>query len=210
MSTHLDFTVMYAAHDAFRRDTDRLRDAAAARAAHDPSVRNGWRTFKRQLAIHHTAEDTVLWPKLRAALVENAGDTAILDAMEREHRDLETLLTAVDEALRDGDHAALTIHAEDLANTLDDHLEREEELALPLIQSMLTEQDWAAFDKAARRLQGRRGVGVFLPWLLDGTPLSEQRRLLSLLPARLRVGYRAFWRPRYAAQRLWAFPVPHH
>jgi hypothetical protein len=210
MLRRLDFTVMYAAHDAFRRDTDRLRDAAAAHATQDPSVLSGWQTFKRQLAIHHAAEDTALWPKLRAALVRNAADTIVLDVMQEQHRRLEALLAAVDEALRDGDHTALALGAEELAAALDDHLEQEEELALPLIQAMLTEQDWAAFDTTARRLQGRRGIAVFLPWLLDGTPLSEQRRLLSLLPARIRVGYRALWRPRYLAKHLWAFPVPYH
>jgi hypothetical protein len=37
----VDFTVMYAAHDAFQRDLDRLTAAARAARTTDPAVRAG-------------------------------------------------------------------------------------------------------------------------------------------------------------------------
>ncbi len=211
MARHLDFTVMYAAHDAFRRDTDRLRDAAAAGAGADPAVLKGWRTFRRELYLHHLAEDTALWPRLRAALSELSGPDApelsVLDAMEAEHQRLDSLLDGVEEAMTGGDRTVLAQRAEGLAIALDDHLEHEEEQVLPLIQAAFSDADWQAFQTAIRRLHGLRGGALFVPWLLDGTPLSEQRRVLSLMPAPVRLVYRAIWRPRYLGLRLWAFPA---
>ena len=56
-----DLTIMLAAHDAFRRDLTRLARTAAAADLADPakrqSVAAGWELFKRQLHLHHTAED---------------------------------------------------------------------------------------------------------------------------------------------------------
>jgi len=141
MTRQVDFTVMYAAHDAFRRDTDRLRDAAAAGAGADPAVLKGWRTFRRELHLHHMAEDTVLWPRLRVALTAVSGPAAaglsVLDAMEAEHRRLGSLLDGVEEALTGTGRGVLVQRAEGLAIALDDHLEHEEEAALPLIQAVL-------------------------------------------------------------------------
>jgi hypothetical protein len=81
----VDFTLMYAAHDAFHRDLRRLAAAAEAGRTADPAVRAGWATFKNQLHIHHTAEDTSLWPPLRQK-VTRPEDTAVLDAMQAEQR----------------------------------------------------------------------------------------------------------------------------
>src|SRR3984885_8106688 len=60
----VDFTVMYAAHDAFDRDLSRLTEAVRSGRTADPAVRAGWATFKNQLHLHHTAEDIPRWPPL--------------------------------------------------------------------------------------------------------------------------------------------------
>lgn len=68
MSTDtIDLTVMYAAHDAFRRDLERLATAVSDGTAGSPRVRAGWDNFTRQLHIHHTAEDSDLWPRVERA-----------------------------------------------------------------------------------------------------------------------------------------------
>src|SRR3954464_3103386 len=61
-----DTTMMYAVHDAFQRDLDGLTSLAERGVAGDPAVRVGWERFTTYLHIHHTAEDTHLWPVLRA------------------------------------------------------------------------------------------------------------------------------------------------
>jgi hypothetical protein len=58
----VDFTLMYVFHQAFRRDLSRLSTAMDARRTGDPAVRAGWDTFKKQLDVHHSAEDSSLWP----------------------------------------------------------------------------------------------------------------------------------------------------
>ncbi len=63
----IDFTMMYVTHDAFRRDLGRLSAASAAGTAHAPGVRAGWENFKAQLLLHHSVEDTHLWPRVRRA-----------------------------------------------------------------------------------------------------------------------------------------------
>jgi iron-sulfur cluster repair protein YtfE (RIC family) len=104
-----DLTIMLAAHSAFRRDLTRLTRAAAFADLSDPvrraSVQAGWGTFKRQLGLHHTAEDTVVWPTLRQRLAHSEHAQSVLDAMEAEHQQIDPLLAAVDDAFARPDSA---------------------------------------------------------------------------------------------------------
>ncbi len=106
-----DLTIMLAAHDAFRRDLTRLARVAAAADLSDParrqSVAAGWELFKRELHLHHTAEDELIWPALRPRLAHSQHALSVLDAMEEEHGRIDPLLAAVDTgfaaAARDGE-----------------------------------------------------------------------------------------------------------
>ena len=97
-----DLTIMLAAHDAFRRDLTGLARAAASADLSDParrqSVAAGWELFKRELHLHHTAEDELIWPTLRPRLVHSEHALSVLDAMEEEHERIDPLLAAVDAA----------------------------------------------------------------------------------------------------------------
>jgi hypothetical protein len=73
----LDMTMMYAFHDALRRD---LKQVAQMEARS-----NGWDLFETLLHVHHTAEDDVLWPLVRSAVAGRADDEALLDEMAAEH-----------------------------------------------------------------------------------------------------------------------------
>jgi hypothetical protein len=53
----VNFTIMYAAHDAFTRDLRRLRNACTTGRAFTPHTAATWARFKTQLQIHHRAED---------------------------------------------------------------------------------------------------------------------------------------------------------
>jgi hypothetical protein len=103
-----DLGIMLAAHDAFRRDLARLARAAAAADLSDPakrrSVAAGWELFKRELHLHHTAEDGIIWPVLRPRLAHSENALSVLDEMEEEHERIDPLLAAVDAAFlqRDG------------------------------------------------------------------------------------------------------------
>jgi hypothetical protein len=199
----VDFTFMYAAHDAFNRDLRRLAAAAGSGRIADPAVRTGWATFKKQLHIHHTAEDRWLWPALRDK-VTRPDEVSVLDAMEAEHLGLDPLLSRVDASLTATGLARLTENAGALAGALAAHMEHEEDHALPLVEQHLGPEGWAAFGKAAGKSGGLRGAAELFPWILDGAPADTSTRLLGMLPPPARLLYRTLWRPGYARTPRWA------
>ena len=71
-----DLAIMTAAHNAFRSDLVSLARAVRAPGRRSPdrqqSVAAGWELFKRQLHLHHTAEDDLIWPALRERLGHSA------------------------------------------------------------------------------------------------------------------------------------------
>jgi hemerythrin-like domain-containing protein len=125
----VDFTMMYAAHDAFTRDLQRLTTGVEVGQTAEPAVRAGWAMFKKQLHIHHTAEDTSLWPVLRAK-VTRPDDVAVLDAMVAEHARIDPQLEAVNEALAASDRGNLTESVQALTEGLTAHMLHEENAAL--------------------------------------------------------------------------------
>lgn len=217
----IDFTVMYATHDAFERDLNRLGRAAAAGRSDSPYVRAGWENFKTQILIHHGVEDAYLWPRLRRAVANRPADLTLLEEMEAEHARIDPLLAAVDVALEADVAAAgkaaptgraalagrafLAECVEELSMVLGDHLKHEEERALPLIQSVLTPADWRGFRSAMARRQGVKGAAVYIPWVIDGRQLIDRHRFLSRMPRPLRLINRLAWEPRYRKQNLWHF-----
>ncbi|WP_405865328.1 MULTISPECIES: hemerythrin domain-containing protein [unclassified Streptomyces] len=199
----IDFTAMYASHDAFRRDLERLAQAVAENRAHTPGVRSGWENFKHQLHIHHTAEDSNLWPQVRDRVAGRSRELAVLDDMEAEHSRIDPLLAAVDTALADR-APELPDLVRALRATLDDHLKHEEDSALPLMQEVLTAADWAAFTGRMREVQGLRGAAVFVPWIVDGAPPADRATFFGSMPPPVRVLNRLFWEGSYRRKGLWA------
>ncbi|MER5511404.1 hemerythrin domain-containing protein [Streptomyces sp. NPDC002766] len=200
---NIDFTAMYASHDAFRRDLERLARAVTAGRADTPGVRAGWENFTRQLHIHHTAEDGELWPRVRERAAGRPRDLALLDEMEEEHSRIDPLLAAVDTALRDRAPELADLVAA-LRATLDDHLKHEEDSALPLMQDVLTVADWAAFTGRMRQTQGLRGASVFVPWIVDGAPPADRAAFLGAVPPPVRILNRLLWQGSYRRRGLWA------
>ena len=196
----VDFTMMYASHDAFTRDLRRLAAACGQGRPVSVVTKAEWAFFQRQLHVHHTAEDEALWPPLRAA-VSSPAEIAVLDAMEREHAVIEPALERVDEALQagEGDIAAREIAL--LATDLSEHMAHEERSALPLVETRLGQPGWARFGAHIRRTQGLRAAATFLPWVLDEAPPDVHKRVLGLVPPPVRLLYRTVWEPRYRRAR---------
>ncbi|WP_329238765.1 hemerythrin domain-containing protein [Actinoallomurus sp. NBC_01490] len=200
----IDLTLMYATHDAFRRDLGRLAlVAATGEIGSREALRAGWNDFRRFLTVHHVAEDAVLWPALRAKLSERPADLRLLDDMEAEHAELDPLLEAVDMAIAVGDPVALDEHGDALVGGLAAHLDHEETDALPLICETLTDAEWAAFGHEQRRRLGLSGAAEYFPWLLDGVPEDRAHEVLSILPPPLRLVYHALWAPRHRRRPRW-------
>jgi iron-sulfur cluster repair protein YtfE (RIC family) len=198
----IDFTMMYATHDAFRRDLGRFAAAAADGTADTAGVRAGWANFKAQLLLHHSVEDTHLWPRVRRAAAGRPEGLVLLDEMEAEHAQIDPLLAAVDDALA-GSASSLAAHAGELASALQWHLKHEEDAALPLIQSVCTSADWHGFAAEMRRRQGLSGAAIYVPWILDGAEPDSQQRFLAALPPPVRMISKLLWEPRYRRRGLW-------
>jgi Hemerythrin HHE cation binding domain len=221
-----DLTLMLAAHQAFRRDLARLVRAAAAADLADPakrqSVAAGWELFKRELHLHHTAEDELIWPALRPRLAHSESALSVLDAMEEEHERINPLLAAVDAAFAQragtpggtaggipgaGDdwpgEDRLADVIEVLASTLTGHLAHEERDGLPLIGVALTAAEWRGVGFRIARKNGLSNGGEMFAWMLDGAGSEDAAATMGQLPPPLRLLYRAVWKPRFNKTPRW-------
>jgi Hemerythrin HHE cation binding domain len=188
----LDMTMMYAYHDALRRDLDSVAQMTARS--------EGWDLFERFLHVHHDAEDDALWPVLRQELVGRSEDVTLLDEMKAEHAALRPLLETIDDALDSGESAPEA--RADLAARLREHLTHEEEAALPVIDSTLTDEQWVQFGEASVARIGA-DMPTLLPWVLDGADAERTKAVLGVLPEPVQQTYRNEWQPAYEAKNWW-------
>jgi Hemerythrin HHE cation binding domain len=211
-----DLTIMIAAHDAFRRDLVSLARSVSAADLSDParaqSVATGWAVFKRQLHIHHTAEDELIWPVLRERLAGSENALSVLDAMEDEHEQIDPLLAAVDDAFADRPNSlragslgagSLGDGVGALVTTIIGHLTHEERDGLPLIGTALTAAEWRRVGFRIARKNGLSGGSEMFAWMLDGAAPDRARETIAQLPPPARILYRAVWRPRFAKTSRW-------
>ncbi|KQX72248.1 MULTISPECIES: hemerythrin domain-containing protein [unclassified Streptomyces] len=207
MGDRLDMSLMYAMHNALRRELD-IMATITARVDDDPrrvlTGAVGWDIFKKALHIHHTAEDEALWPVLRQAAAGRADDLALLDAMDAEHAAIDPLVETIDAALADpeGGPERLAIAVDSLAVNLTGHLKHEEDQALPLIQDLLTLEQWQHYGRIHGAKTGPDGP-LLTPWVLDGADEDTVNSMLAVLPEPVRAAYRNQWQPAYAALDRW-------
>jgi len=188
------------------------------------SVAAGWELFKRELHIHHTAEDELIWPALRPRLVHSEHALSVLDAMEDEHERIDPLLAAVDAAFTQRDGAStlaasapagggpgddwpgadrLADVIDVLASTLTGHLGHEERDGLPLIGMALTAAEWRAVGRKIARKGGLASGAEMFAWILDGADRQHASATLGQLPPPVRLIYRAVWKPRFQKTPRW-------
>lgn len=194
-----DLTMLHAAYDAFRRDTARMEAAADADGVPmDTVVTNTWSLFTSHWRVQEKAEKSALWTVMYAKDADNPGRLGfVLDTMALLAVKAVPFIDAVDAALEQRDRLMFARYAPELRTSVDALLDFKETEVLPLIPDTLTAFEWGTFDVEFRRQIGMRGLGVFLPWLLDGAPEPTRRAVLNLLPPPIRLFYRTSWRPRY-------------
>ena len=207
MEYKLDMSMMFAIHDALRREL--VQVTRIARVPDDnpgPLLRAalGWALFKKFLTVHHTTEDDVLWPTLRAQVAAQPDRLALADALEAEHAVIEPLLTAIDAAAADPDYGYQRLGdlTDELATKLAAHLTHEENDGLALIDASLALPQWQRFAQVhGERLTG--DASTYMPWLLNGASPQTLNAVLGKFPPPLLAAYREQWAPGYAALSIW-------
>ena len=200
-----DLTIMIAAHDAFRRDLTRLARTASAANLAEParrqSVTAGWELFKRELHMHHTAEDEIIWPALRPRLAHSAAALSVLDAMEAEHGLIDPLLAAVDAQFawrrppgrrhrRPDQRADRPPGARGAGRPAADRRGPDRRRV-------------ARRGPQDRRPERPVGRLEMFAWILDGADRDHAAATLAQLPPPLRLLYRARWKPRFEKTPRW-------
>jgi Hemerythrin HHE cation binding domain len=207
MDFTLDMSMMFAMHDALRRELVQVARIAGQRDD-DPGKRLhaalGWELFKKFLLVHHQSEDDALWPALRARVAGHPDRVALADALEAEHAVIEPLLTAIDAAAADRDYGyqRLADIIDELAVKLTAHLAHEESDGLALIDASLTPQEWQHFSQVhTERL--RADAAVYMPWLLSEASPQTLNAIVSKFPPPLLAAFREQWGPAYATLNVW-------
>jgi hypothetical protein len=207
MESKLDMSMMFAIHDALRRDLVQVgRIAKVGDDSPGTLLRAalGWELFKKFLLVHHQSEDDALWPALRESVAGHPDRTALVEALEAEHAVIEPLLTAIDSAAADPDYGYQRFGdiVDELAAKLTAHLTHEETDGLPLIDASLTQPEWQHF----AQVHGQRNLpdaSRYMPWLLDGAKPQSVGAILANIPPPLRNSYREQWAPAYADLEIW-------
>jgi iron-sulfur cluster repair protein YtfE (RIC family) len=207
MDFTLDMSMMFAMHDALRRELTQVTRIARLRDADPgPMLRAalGWELFKKFLLVHHQTEDDILWPDLREQVAGQPDRLALADALEAEHAVIEPLLTAIDAAAADPDYGYQRLGdiTDELAAKLAAHLTHEETDGLPLIDASLTPAQWQHFAQVHGE-RNRDDASRYMPWLLNGASPQTLDAILGKFPPPLLAAYREQWAPSYAALTIW-------
>ena len=212
MDYKLDMSMMFAMHDALRRELAQVGRIASGRDDNPGTLLRaalGWELFKKFLTVHHQTEDDVLWPPLRASVAGRPERTALVDALEAEHGVIDPLLAAIDAAAADPDYGYQRFGdiVDELTTKLSAHLSHEETDGLPLIDTSLTAQEWQRFAQVhAERIGG--DAPMYMPWLLNGASPQTLDAVLGKFPPPLLTAFREEWGPRYAALDIWNARLP--
>ncbi len=204
----VDMTIMYVVHHAFRRD---LRAFAEAVPRTPVEARDTWRALAQRwehlsavLHHHHTGEDTWLWPFLAERATED--ERAMLAAMEAEHAEIDAGLAACDAGfVRLAHHAdedaraGLAVRLCAVREALARHLRHEECDSLPLLQRVMTQEEWEEID---RQLTKQLTVPFLLrtvPWALHELPFEAREHVFGSTGLAHRV---MWWLTRSRFERL--------
>jgi hemerythrin-like domain-containing protein len=176
-------------HHAFRRDLDAFSEAVRNTPVGDRKtwrlLADRWNLFSEVLHKHHSAEDELIWPVLIS--VGTSDDVAVLEAMEAEHEEIDPLLEAcaagfaVLSSRADEDaRAALAVRLVAARETLSRHLHHEETEAIPLIQALMTPEDWERIDaEYFKKGLTVRDFATLVPWAAHGLAPEHRERVFA-------------------------------
>ena len=209
----VDLSFVRVLHATFRRDFALLAEKLrATRDGHGPSgaaLARWYDNLVTQLHHHHSIEDSELLPILRAKSDDPALN-APLDVVHRQHEEMDELLARVEDGMRGVRFEAaasekLLAAVDELVVHLNQHLDDEERDAFPVLEKLMTTDEFERFEAAVRKQMGLRGAAVTFPWILDGADAATRQAVLGQLPLPLRLTCRFVWVPAY--RRKYSLPA---
>ncbi|GIH27919.1 hypothetical protein Aph01nite_62290 [Acrocarpospora phusangensis] len=198
-----DLTGIRIIHRAMRGDLHRLValteaigagsvDVSPARAA---ALAKFVAAIRHTIHMHHTREDTIVWPLLE----RSAGAAVDLTDLSDDHSVLDPLLeemAATGRAFAADRTAVAPLAAaiRKLSELLDEHIEEEERRIFPVIQKYVTAADW---EKAENEIRKGGDFKFDLGWVTQYATPAEMAHLranagpvITLMIAMIRPGHR--------------------
>lgn len=196
---------MVVVHRAFRRELrlapELVRTVPPGDAARAQVVADHVRLVLTGLHLHHTGEDTHLWP----LLLERADTDHLVHRMEDQHAGVAEVLERVEPMLDRWEAEARPVVGSELAAALDElwealvvHLDEEEQQILPLAALHLSQQEWAALGEAGVSKMTKEQLPIMFGMVLEDADADEQAEMLGLLPGPVRLLVRTVGARRYA------------
>jgi hemerythrin-like domain-containing protein len=156
------------------------------------------------LHTHHSGEDEMLFPLLRA---RTTLDPELMDRMDAQHAqvdatvealnaDLPTWTATADAAV--GERMAARIEA--TLPTLIAHLAEEEEKLLPVVSVTITQGEWDALAKHGMSAIPLTRRLVILGHITEETTDAERQKFMQLIPAPARLAYKLIGSRQFARE----------
>ncbi|MEO3781763.1 hemerythrin domain-containing protein [Actinocorallia sp. B10E7] len=181
-------------HAAFRTEFGRLAEACPRPrdAEHMDLLEEQLALVLEMLHAHHRHEDETLWRRLTGR--EPAAHEAMAE-LEAEHLALDPLMRAASDRTTPLPERAVVLAR--LHEVVNDHLDHEEQAAVPLMLRHLTPEDLESDKRTAMNDFGRRRVPVIFGWLASCANDEQVAATLADLPPVARLMFRLFWWPAY-------------
>jgi hemerythrin-like domain-containing protein len=193
----VDTHEMVLIHRVIRREfagLPRLFRASANDRARSRVIGAHAREMLRFLHTHHTGEDELLFPLLRARA---ALDPQLMDRMDAQHAKINDAVTAIEAELPGWTTSADAAAGERMATLIDatlptliDHLAEEEQKLLPIVSATLTQDEWDALGKHGMSAIPLTRRLVILGHITEEADDAERQRFLEVVPAPARLAYK--------------------
>ncbi len=202
--------VLIAIHKAMRADSRRLIGAVDALPEGDidraAALGRAFAAIVNLIHDHHWTEDDVLYPFLLERVSTFEADAIRL---ENDHVDLDAAMSRISARFRLLSHPVsprlwqdtrshLAGDAAAFEAVLVDHLDREEAVVVPAVDSQLSAAEQHALQKEEAKLTTYRHMSTAVPWVLANATPDEATALRATAPRLLGVVQDHVWDRRFA------------
>ncbi|MFI9507401.1 hemerythrin domain-containing protein [Nocardia sp. NPDC052566] len=198
---------MVLVHRVFTREFGLLGRIVTATPARDVEQAGRVAAHAREMLAalhhHHTSEDELVWPRLRAADI----DPALVDRMQAQHEAMDEPIHAVESNLgvwaRTADPeigARLADAFVQLHRVLTEHLVEEENSVLPIVARTMTATQWAELAKRGMASMSKSRGLVFLGHIHEEADAHEWSAFTKEIPPPVRLLYRVLGKRGHARE----------